>query len=119
MLRTDRKTHYQIRDVFLAHRSLHVFLDEQVSTDDFTTLLGAAHWTQNSYNNQPYRFVHAKKNSSAWQRFVNFLVPVNQVWATNAQVLVMDISKKTFDYDGKSAASIHLILVLHVKVWHC
>ncbi len=101
MLKILRKTRYQILDVFLARRSSRALSDESISEQELMTLFDAARWAQSSYNNQPWRFIYARKNTAQWQTFFNFLVSANQVWAKDAQVLVVVLSKTTFDYNEK------------------
>lgn len=101
MLKILRKTKYPILDVFLARRSSRALSDESISDQELMTLFDAARWAQSSYNNQPWRFIYARKNTAQWQTFFNFLVSANQVWAKDAQVLVVVLSKNTFDYNNK------------------
>jgi nitroreductase len=101
MLKILRKTKYPILDVFLARRSSRALSDESISEQELMTLFDAARWAQSSYNNQPWRFIYARKNTAQWQTFFNFLVSANQVWAKDAQVLVVVLSKTTFDYNEK------------------
>ena len=65
------------------------------------SLFEAARWAQSSYNNQPWRFLYAKRNTPNWDVFFNLLVEGNKIWAKNAAVLVVIISRKNFDYNGK------------------
>lgn len=101
MLKILRKTKYPILDVFLARRSSRALSDESISDQELMTLFDAARWAQSSYNNQPWRFIYARKNTAQWQTFFNFLVSANQVWAKDAQVLVVVLSKNAFDYNNK------------------
>jgi nitroreductase len=62
---------------------------------------GIARWAPSSYNNQPWRFLYAMRNTDPWNTFFNLMVEANQMWAKNAAALVVVISKKTFDFNGK------------------
>lgn len=66
------------------------------SLDDETlmSLFEAARWAPSSYNNQPWRFLYAKRNTPNWDVFFNLLVEGNKIWAKNAAVLVVIISRK-------------------------
>jgi len=77
-----------------------------MSEVELMTLFDAARWAQNSYNNQPWRYLYARKDSPSWQKFFDLLVSANQVWSQHAQVLVVALAKKTFDYD-ESASKTH------------
>lgn len=64
-------------------------------------LFEAARWAPSSYNNQPWRFLYAKRDTEHWDRFFGLLVPFNQSWTKRAAALVVILSKKTFDHNGK------------------
>jgi hypothetical protein len=53
-------------------------------------------------NNQPWRFLYALRNTLHWETFFNLLAPGNQAWCKNAAVLLVMVSKTTFD-NGKPA----------------
>ena len=75
------------------------------STDDETlmSIFEAATWAPSSYNNQPWRFLYAKKNSPIWDTFFNLLLEGNKVWTKNAAVLVVIVSRKNFEHNEKPA----------------
>src|SRR5262249_45127214 len=54
-----------------------------------------------SYNNQPWRFLYAKKNTPSWPLFFNLMVEFNQGWAKNASALLVVISAKNFESNNK------------------
>jgi nitroreductase len=69
------------------------------------TLLEAARWAPSSYNNQPWRFIYALRETSHWPALFNLLAEPNQVWVKNAAVLILFISKTTFDHDGQPSVT--------------
>lgn len=99
MLKTNRKADYPVHDLILNRWSARSFSTQPVTDLELMTILDAARWAQNSYNNQPWRFIYARHESKDWKKFLDLLVPANKVWAQNARVLVLVISKKTFDYN--------------------
>lgn len=101
MLKKLRSSEYPILDVFLARRSSRALSPEPISNEELMSLFEAARWAQSSYNNQPWRFIYAKKSSVMWNAFLDLLVDSNKEWAQNAYVLVMVVSKTTFDYNNK------------------
>jgi nitroreductase len=74
---------------------------EPLNHEEFLRLIEAARWAPSSFNSQPWRFIYAHRNTPSWSRLFDLLVPFNQEWAKNAAVLVVILSKKTFEYDGK------------------
>ncbi len=101
MLKTDRKTEYPVNELILNRWSARSFSTEPVTDLELMTIFDAARWAQNSFNNQPWRFMYARHESNDWQTFLNLLVESNKAWAQHARVLILVISKKTFDYDGR------------------
>lgn len=60
-------------------------------------LFEAARWAPSSYNHQPWRFIYACKGSPDWERFFSLLFENNQLWAKNAAVLALLISRNRFE----------------------
>ena len=56
-----------------------------------------------SFNNQPWRFIYAKRNTQHWDRFFNLLYEANQVWVKDAAVLVAVISSMMKDISSMPA----------------
>ncbi len=97
----DRKKEYPIEDVFINRWSPRAMSGEPLEKKELMTLFEAARWAPSSYNNQPWRFIYARKGTDYWLDFFNILSEGNKKWAINASVLVVIASKKTFDYNGK------------------
>ena len=100
MLKTNRKTEYPVQELILNRWSPRSFSEEPISDTELMTIFDAARWAQNSFNNQPWRFIYCRNGSAHWQKFLDLLEPGNKIWAQHARVLVLVISKNTFDYDG-------------------
>lgn len=76
---------------------------EALDDGDIMSLFEAARWAPSSYNNQPWRFIYAKRNTEHWNRFFNLLAEGNKIWAKNAALLVVVISRKNFEFNEKPA----------------
>ena len=81
--------------VFTDRKSFYALSGESIDQATLNILLDAARWAPSSYNNQPTRFIYAHRNTPAWQKLFDLMVPFNQSWAKNAAVLLLVISKKT------------------------
>lgn len=92
-----RKTEYPVDPIFRDRWSPRAMSGEPVAQEQLMTLFEAAHWAPSSYNNQPWRFLYAMRDSEGWPLFLGLLVEFNQGWAQHAGALVVIISKKTFD----------------------
>ncbi|MEE8160301.1 MAG: nitroreductase family protein [Acidobacteriota bacterium] len=98
-----RKARRPIDPLFLNRWSPRAMSGEEVSEQDLMILFEAARWAPSSYNNQPWRFLYARRNTDNWDLFFTLLGEGNQVWTKEAAVLVVVLSKKTLDHNGKPA----------------
>ncbi|HEY6536624.1 MAG TPA: nitroreductase family protein [Candidatus Nitrosocosmicus sp.] len=65
------------------------------------SLFEAASWAPSSFNNQPWRFIYANRNTKYWNNLFDLLVESNKLWAKNAALFVVAISNKNFEHSGK------------------
>jgi nitroreductase len=96
-----RKPTYQIDPLFHNRWSPRSMTGEELDDEDIMTLFEAARWAPASFNNQPWRFIYAKRNSQYWDRIFNLLLEGNKRWANNAAVLVVVVSNKNFEYNDQ------------------
>ncbi len=89
-----RKPNYDVNSLILNRWSPRSFTGQELSDKELFSLFEAARWAPSSYNNQPWRFIYAKRNSSHWNLFFNLLADGNKPWCANASVLVVVASKK-------------------------
>ena len=99
-VKARRIPEHEVEPIFLNRWSPRAFSSEPIDEEVFLSIFEAAKWAPSSSNEQPWRFIVAKSEADR-ARFVDFLVEGNQVWAKNASVLIVVISKKTFTYNGK------------------
>jgi nitroreductase len=74
---------------------------ESIADETLMSLFEAARWAPSSFNNQPWRFLYAKRDTPYWDTFFDLLVEGNKIWAKNAAVLVVIISRKNFEDNEK------------------
>ena len=99
---SERRTaDHPIDKLFLDRWSPRAMSGAAIPHEELLTLFEAARWAPSSFNNQPWRMLYAHRDTKHWPLFFDLLVEGNQVWAKNAAVLVLFISKSTFDYNGK------------------
>lgn len=104
-IKKARKADYDIHPLILNRWSPRAMSGEEFSDKELMTLFEAARWAPSSYNSQPWRFLYAKKNTRHWDTFFNLLGDFNKQWAKNAAVLLVVISKKTFEHNGKPSVT--------------
>ena len=100
-LDNHRKPTYSINNLILNRWSPRSMSGEEINDKDLMSLFEAARWAPSSYNNQPWRFIYAKRNSASWEKFFNLLADGNKIWTKNASVLVVIISRKNFEHNEK------------------
>lgn len=92
-----RKPGNDVNEMFLKRWSPRAMSGEEIDEATLMTLFEAARWAPSANNNQPWRFIYAQRKTPRFETFFNLLAEGNQVWAKNAAVLMVVISKKTFD----------------------
>jgi nitroreductase len=97
-----RKPENDVHEIFISRWSPRAMSGEEIDEATLKTLFEAARWAPSANNNQPWRFIYARRNTPHWETFFNLLAEGNQIWAKNAAVLIVVISKTTFD-SGKPA----------------
>jgi nitroreductase len=96
-----RHAAHPIDTFFLDRWSPRSFVAEAMPEEDLLALCEAARWAPSSYNNQPWRFLYARRDSASWPLFFNLLEEGNRSWASHAAVLLLVISNTKFDHNGK------------------
>ena len=91
----------------LAERwSPYAFTDEGVAEEDLIALFEAARWAASSYNEQPWRFIVARREEpAAFEKVLSCLVPFNQGWAGHAPVLALGLVQTLRPGDGSPNAA--------------
>jgi nitroreductase len=92
-----RKPEQDVNEIFLNRWSPRAMSGEGIEEAELFSLFEAAKWAPSSNNNQPWRFLYARRNTPHWATFFSLLAEGNQIWAKNAAVLIVVISKTTFD----------------------
>ena len=104
-----RKSNYPINPLILNRWSPRSMTGEELGEHDIMSLFEAARWAPSSFNNQPWRFIYAKRNTGHWDRLFNLLVDANKLWAKNAALLIVVISRKNFEYNEQPARTHQLL----------
>lgn len=94
---------HDIHSLILNRWSPRSMTGEELTDEVLMSLFEAARWAPSSYNNQPWRFIYAKRNTEYWDKVFNLLVDGNKVWAKNAAALVVVIARKNFEFNEKPA----------------
>ena len=100
-----RNPTHKINSLFVNRWSPRSMTGEEIDDDDLMSLFEAARWAPSSYNNQPWRFIYAKRNTESWIKLLDLLYEGNRTWAKNAAALVVVISRKNFEYNEKPSVT--------------
>jgi len=100
-----RKPDFEIERLLVDRWSPRAMSGEDLSHDELMRLFEAARWAPSSFNAQQWRALYAHRNSEHWPAFFGLLVDANKVWAENAGVLVVFVSRKTFEYNNEESVT--------------
>ena len=96
-----RKPAHEINPLFVNRWSSRSFESYAIDDKELFALFEAARWAPSSYNNQPWRFIYAKRGSNYWNDLFDLLDDFNKNWCYDASVLMVLVAKKTFDHNGE------------------
>jgi len=72
-----------------------------IPENDLLTLIEAALYAPSAFNAQPERFYYAKQGDKSFTDLIQLLSAFNQNWCKKAAFLIIVVSKKTFEHNGK------------------
>jgi len=96
-----RTPDHPIDPIFICRWSPRAMSGEPLSQAELLSLLEAARWAPSTYNEQEWRFLYAPRDTEHWADFFDLLADANQVWCAHAGVLVVVLSHKVFERNGK------------------
>ena len=88
--------------------SPYAFSDRPVPEQDLLAILEAARWAASSYNEQPWRYILARRSdAAAFEKLLSCLVEGNQAWAKQVPLLMIGIAVTAFARNGKPNKAAH------------
>jgi len=97
----NRRTEYAVEPLFPNRWSPRSMSGETIQPDELMSLFEAARWAPSAMNNQPWRFFYGMRGTSNFENLYNLLAEGNKIWAGNAAVLVVIVSRSIFEQNGK------------------
>lgn len=76
---------------------------DKVEEDDLTAMMEAARWAPSSMNEQPWRFLVARR-TDPWREAVDDALMEGNAWARSASVLLVGMASKTHARNGRPNA---------------
>lgn len=98
-----RASEHPINPLLLNRWSPRSMSGEELSEEEIFSLFEAARWAPSSYNEQPWRFLYATRNSPEWPLLFDLMIDFNKGWTKNAALLVVVISHQFFERNKKPA----------------
>src|SRR5205809_4920971 len=98
-----RKPDHQIESLLLDRWSPRAMSGEEIAHEELMRLFEAARWAPSSFNAQQWRALYARRGTEYWPAFFDLLVDAKKIWAKNAAVLVVFISRKPFGTTNQPA----------------
>ncbi len=105
MNNAHRKSEWPIQPLILNRWSPRAMSGEGLKDEELMPLFEAARWAPSSYNNQPWRFLYAKRETPHWAKFFDFLVDFNKGWCDKAAVLGVILASKIFEKTQKPSVT--------------
>ncbi len=96
-----RTSAHPVSPLFLERWSARSLTGETISEAELLTLFEAARWAPSGFNQQPWRFVYARREGDHFSLFLNLLAETNRPWAEKAAAIVFVLSEKRFERNGE------------------
>jgi nitroreductase len=98
---SHRRADHPVESIFVSRWSPRAMTGEAISDAELNSLFEAARWAPSTYNEQEWRYAYARRDGAHFAKFMGFLMEANQVWCKNAAVLLVVLSHKVFERNGK------------------
>jgi nitroreductase len=98
-----------IHELISGRKSIRAFADKSVDDETLISLFDAARWAPSSRNEQPWRFIVAKREEpEAFEKILSCLHESNRVWAKHGSFLFITLAKKSFsDNNHENVYALH------------
>lgn len=100
MTNAVRQSEHPVSPLFTDRWSARSLTGEAISDGELLTLFEAARWAPSGFNQQPWRFVYAKRETAHFPQFLALLAETNRSWADKAAAVIFVLSEKRFERDG-------------------
>ncbi|PRP99638.1 nitroreductase family protein [Enhygromyxa salina] len=93
----DASTDHDVHELIRRRWSPLAFSSQPVADRDLRSVLEAARWGPSCFNEQPWRYIVARREQEAeFARMLSCLVEKNQRWAQAAPVLMLSVARLAF-----------------------
>jgi nitroreductase len=96
----QRKPQTEVDSMFIDRWSPRAFISEPLTEHQIETLFEAVRWAPSCFNEQPWLFLYATQPEER-KTFSSILVKKNQLWASQAPLLMFVMARRKFKMTGK------------------
>jgi superoxide dismutase, Fe-Mn family len=100
-LQTGRKPSHPVQDIIVNRWSPRKMTGKALDHEILLSVFEAARWAPSCFNEQPWRFIYAHRDTPEWNDLFGLLIEGNQTWAKDAAALVVILSTTTFARNDK------------------
>ncbi len=87
----------EIHELISSRKSIRAFSEKSIDDESLVKIFEAARWAPSSRNEQPWRFIVARKEDKEnFQRTLSCLSENNHIWAQHGAILIIVLAKKNF-----------------------
>jgi nitroreductase len=97
----NREADRPIEPLLLRRWSPRAMSGQPIGDEELLTLFEAARWAPSTYNEQEWRFLYARRETSHWPVFFDLLVEGNRLWCQRAAMLAVILAHRVFERNGK------------------
>ena len=100
---------HPVHEAVAGRFSPYAWADRDVPAADLRSLFEAARWAASSYNEQPWRYLVARRSEDeAFARMLSTLTESNREWARHVPVLVLGFARSTLSRnDAPNRLALH------------
>ena len=98
-----RKPRQPIEPLIYRRWSPRAMSGESIEEHEIDALFEAARWAPSCFNEQPWRFLFARRDTPSWHTFLELPVEGNRRWARNAAVLIVVVSRRSFERNERES----------------
>ncbi len=101
--------HYPISELIRSRKSIRHFSNQPLERDKIGSLFEATRWAPSSTNEQPWFYIYATKDQSElWNKIYDCLNEGNKIWAKDAPLLIVSMSRRNFTrFSGENAHAMY------------
>jgi nitroreductase len=95
-------TSYPIHDLLRVRWSSRAFADRPIEPEKIGSLLEAVRWSASSFNAQPWWLLLATRDEpDRFGQLAECMLPFNRQWAGDAPLLMLAVTRRTFEHNGE------------------